>query len=74
MLHGIGEVDSADVVAVDEGGTRKGLWSSLSSWCIQEASATPLASARYSPSALQRETTSCRLVAQETKLAPKNMA
>jgi hypothetical protein len=75
MLHMIGgEVDGTDVVAVDEGGTLKGLWSSWRSWRIQEASATPLATARYSISTLERETIGCLLVAQETRLAPRNMA
>jgi hypothetical protein len=76
MLHGVGgEVDRADVVAVDEGGALGGgLWSSWRSWRSQEASATPLATARYSASALERETTGCRLADQETRLAPRNTA
>ena len=38
-----------------------GLWSSAKSCRSQDASATPLATARYSASALERETTGCRL-------------
>jgi hypothetical protein len=46
MLNRVGgEVHDADVVAVDE----------------RDASATPLSTAWYSASALERETTSCRL-------------
>jgi hypothetical protein len=75
MLHGIGgEVDRADVVAVDEGGTLRGLWSSWSSWCMQEASATSLPKVWYSASMLERDMTSYRLVAQETRLVPRNTA
>jgi hypothetical protein len=41
VLHGIGiEVDRADVVAVDEGGTCEGLWSSWSSRRSEDALAT----------------------------------
>jgi hypothetical protein len=73
MLHGIGGgVDRADVVTVDKGGTLERLWSSWRSWRSQEAFATPLATARYSTSVLERETTGCRLVAQETRLASRN--
>ena len=38
-----------------------GLWSSAKSCRSQDASATPLATAQYSASALERETTGCRL-------------
>jgi hypothetical protein len=73
MLHEIrDEVDSADVVAVYDGGALKGLWSSWSSWRIQDASTTSLGTTRFSASALEREMTGCRLAAQETRLAPRN--
>src|SRR6185312_4079874 len=48
-----------------------GLWSSAKSCRSQDASATPLATARYSASALERETTGCRLDDQETRLPPR---
>jgi hypothetical protein len=74
-MHGIGgEVDHADVVAVDEGGTLKGSVELVEELSQPGASATPLATARYSASALERETTGCRLAAQETRLAPRNTA
>jgi hypothetical protein len=58
MLHGVGgEVDRADVVAVDEGGALEGTVELVEELAQQEASATPLATARYSTSALERETT-----------------
>jgi hypothetical protein len=58
VLNGVGgEVDGADVVAVDQSGLRQGLCSSTSSWRSQHASVTPLATARYSASALEWETT-----------------
>jgi hypothetical protein len=64
MLYGIGgEVDCADVVAVDEGGALEGTVELVEELSQQEASATPLATARYSASALERETTGCRLAA-----------
>jgi hypothetical protein len=57
MAHGIGgEVDRADVVAVDEGSRAL----EGRSWWRQEASATLLATVRYKASALERETTGCR--------------
>jgi hypothetical protein len=63
MLHGIGgEVDCAKVVAIDKRGALKGAMELLEK-LRQEASASPLATARYSASALERETTGCRLVA-----------
>ena len=46
-----------------------GLWSSAKSCRSQDASATPLATARYSASALERETTGCRLDDQEDGVA-----
>jgi hypothetical protein len=75
MLNGVGgEVRDDDVVAVGESAGR---WQSLE--LMQElaqpgASATPLATARYSASALERETTVCRLADQETRLSPRNTA
>ena len=73
MLHEIvGEVYCADVVAIDEGGALEGTVELVEELSQQEASATPLATARYSASALERETTGCRLAAQETRLSSKN--
>ena len=69
-----GEVHRADVVAVDEGALgERGVKLSQELWS-QEASATPLATARYSASALERETTGYRLDDQETRLPPRNTA
>jgi hypothetical protein len=60
MLHVIGgEVDRADVIGVDEGGALEGAVELLKNLAEQEALATPLIATRYSPSALERETTSC---------------
>jgi hypothetical protein len=71
MLHGIGgEVNRVDVVAVDEGEALEGLWSSCRSWRSQEASATPLATARCSAFALERETTGYRLAARRRGWRP----
>jgi hypothetical protein len=70
MLNRVGrEVHGADVVAVDERalGERAVKLS-------QDASATPLATARYSASALERETTDCRLDDQEIRLPPRKTA
>jgi hypothetical protein len=75
VLHEIGgEVDGADVVAVDEGGTLKGVVELVEKLMHPGGLATPLATARYSTSALEREATGCRLAAQETRLAPRNTA
>ena len=75
MLDGVGgEIHGADVVAVDERALGSGLWSSAKSYRSQGASATPLATARYSASALERETTGCRLDDQETRLPPRKTA
>jgi hypothetical protein len=79
MLHGIGgEVDRADVVAVNEGGALQGDVELVEELAqprrSQEALATSLASARYSASMLERDTTGCRLAAQETRLASRNTA
>jgi hypothetical protein len=61
MLNRVGgEVHGADVVAVDVL-LASGLWSSAKSYRSQDVSATPLATTRYFASALDRETTSCRL-------------
>jgi hypothetical protein len=63
MLHWIGgEVDHVYIVAIDDGGTHEGLWSSWRSRRNQEASATSLATTRYSALTL------------ETRLAPRNTA
>jgi hypothetical protein len=73
MLHGIGgEVDCADVVAIDEGDVLKGAVELLEKLAQPVGLSTPLARARHSASALERETTGCRLAAQETRLSSKN--
>jgi len=75
MLNGVGgEVDGADVVAVDEAGRIQRVMQSCRSCRSQEASATPLATARYSSSALDQETLGWRLDDQETRLPPRKTA
>ena len=75
MLNGVGgEVDGADVVAVDEGGRGQRVMQLLEKLPQQEASATPLATARYSASALERETVGWRLEDQEMRLPPRKTA
>ena len=75
VLDGVGgEVDGADVVAVDEAGGIQRVSSSYRSCRSQEASATPLATARYSASALDRETVGWRLDDQEMRLPPRKTA
>jgi hypothetical protein len=72
ILNGVsGEVHIADIITVDEGAPRRGVWSSWSSWCNQVASAMPLATTRYSASVLEREMTVCHLADQETELSPR---
>ena len=57
MLHRVaGEIHNTNIVTVDRVARRGGWRSSWSSWRSQVASATPLATARYSASALDRET------------------
>jgi hypothetical protein len=76
MLHGIGgEIDRADVVAVDEGGMLEGAVELLEKLAQPGGLGHAVghsAVLRYSASALERETTGWRLAAQETRLAPKN--
>jgi hypothetical protein len=75
MLNWIGcHVDCTDVVAYTSVARLRGVCSSRSSWCSQVASATPLATARYSASALDLETVFWRLEDQETRLSPRNTA
>jgi hypothetical protein len=75
ILHEIGgEIDHADVVAVDEGGVLEGVVEFLKKLAKPGALATSLATVRYSTSALERETTCCRFEAQEMRLAPRNTA
>ena len=75
MLHGVGrEIHGADVVTVDE--------RALDEWTMElrqellepEHLPPPLATARYSASALERGTTGCRLDDQETRLPPRKTA
>jgi len=68
-----GEVHRTDVVAVDESAPGEGVVK-LSSCRSQEVSATPLATARYSASALERETTGYHLDDQEMRLPPRKTA
>jgi hypothetical protein len=70
MLDGVGEVHGAEIVTVDEVLRGSGLCSSWSNCRSHATSATPLATARYSASALERETTGCRLEDQETRMSP----
>jgi hypothetical protein len=74
ILNGVaGVVHDANVVAVDTRVQRDGgAWSSCKSWRNQVTSATPLATTRYSASALERKTTVCRLADQETRLSPRS--
>ena len=62
MLDGVGgEIHGTDVVAVDERALGERAMELRQELSNQDASATPLAIARYSASALERETTGCRL-------------
>ena len=75
MLNGVGgEIHGADVVAVDERALGERAVELRKSCRSQDASATPLATARYSASALERKTTGCRLNDQETRLPPRKTA
>jgi len=75
MLNRVGRhVHGADIVAVDQCGMAQGVCSSDNNWRNQEASATALATARYSASALERETVFWRLEDQEIKVSPRNTA
>jgi hypothetical protein len=72
VLHRVGgEVDGADVVAVNQRAPGEGLWSSARSCRSHAASATPLAMARYSASVLEWETTGWRFDDLDTRLPPK---
>jgi hypothetical protein len=73
MLHEIsGEVDRADVVIVDEGDTLKGAMELLEKLAQLGGLCHAVGQMRYSASALEQEATDCRLVAQETRLTPRN--
>ena len=75
MLNGVGgEIHGADVVAVDERALGERTVELRQELCSQDASATPLATARYSASALEQKTTGCRLDNQETRLPSKKTA
>ena len=75
VLDGVGgEIHGADVVAVNERAPSERAVSSAKSCRRQDASATPLATARYSASALERETTGCRLDDHETRLPHRKTA
>jgi hypothetical protein len=73
MLNGVGgEVHDADVVTVDKGAPRRWGLELVEQLSQPSGSATPLATARYSALALERETMVCHLADQETKLSPRN--
>ena len=75
VLDGVGgEIHGADVVAVDERALGERAMELRQELSNQDASATPLATARYSASALERETTGCRLDDQETRWPPRKTA
>jgi hypothetical protein len=58
VLNGVGgEIDSADVVAVDQSGPQQGVVQLHKQPTKPAHSATPLATARYSTSALEQEMT-----------------
>jgi len=62
MLHRVGgHVDDTDVITVDQCGAPKRGMQLRRSWRSQVASATPLATARYSASALYLDTVFWRL-------------
>jgi hypothetical protein len=73
MLNGVGgEVHDADVVVVDESAPRRRTLELMEQLAQQVASAMPLATAWYSASVLDRETTVCRLANQDTRLFSRN--
>jgi hypothetical protein len=75
MLNRVdGGVQGADVVTVDERALGERAVNSAKSCRSQDVSATPLATARYSASALEREITGCRLDDQEIRLPPRKTA
>jgi hypothetical protein len=88
MLNRVGcHVDCTDVVAVHQCGTPErsmqlqkklaqpgGLSNSISHRAILGFSATPLATVRYSASALDLDTVFWRLEDQEMRLSPRNIA
>jgi DNA-binding response OmpR family regulator len=75
MLNEVGEeIHDVDVVIVDKGAPRRQGLELVEQLRSQVASATPLATARYSASTLEREMMVCRLVDQETKLSARNTA
>jgi hypothetical protein len=51
-----GEINSTDIIAINHCSKRSGQRSSIRSWRNQQASATPFVTARYSASALDRDT------------------
>jgi hypothetical protein len=71
MLNRVGgEIHRTDIVTVDDSGTA-GWTVKLRRWRIQQDSSMLLATARYSASALDRETVGCRLLDQETRFWPR---
>jgi hypothetical protein len=75
VLNGVvGEVHGTYVVAVDERTPGRKRLEFQQQLAQPVASATPLAMVWYSASALERETTVCRLADQDTKLSSRNTA
>jgi hypothetical protein len=73
MLNGVGgEVHNTDVVTVDKGAPRRWGLELVELLSQPSTPAMPLAMTQYSASALEWETTVCRLADQETKLPPRN--
>jgi len=66
-----GEVHRTHVVAVDQRAPGEGYGARRGVCRSQEASAMPLATTRYSASALEREMTGWRLDDQDTRLPPR---
>jgi hypothetical protein len=69
-----GHVDGVDVVTKDHCGTAEGGVKLKKELAEPVASATVLATARYSAPALERETVTCRLDNQEMRLSPRKTA
>jgi len=75
MLNRVcGEINRTDIITIDNSRTLRGAWSSCNNWRNKQALATPLATARYSASALDRETVCCRFEDQDIRLSPGDTA
>jgi hypothetical protein len=69
-----GEIDGADVIALDKSAIWQRIIELLESCRSEQASATPLSTTRYLASALDREMMFWWLEDQETMLSPRNTA